>query len=295
MKVIVFVKQIKHVYAQTGSDPRGNFIGPDDIVRIMNPLDELAVEEALRIKGRFEDTEVAVISLGDGSAEDGLRKCLSMGTDEAIHIYDEEYEKLDAWMTATVLAASVRDRDFQVILCGRRAIDDNGGLVGPYVAEILGIPHVSGVVKLEMDGESKGVLVHRVVERGNREVMECTIPALFTVEKGINVPRYPALPGILRAQIQPIGRLEIEDLKLPLKPFGPALNLTETISLSNPKPKKRSGGLADATLSASDRLRLVMGGGDTETKGESTLVEGGTDEALSEIERVLRESGILPE
>jgi electron transfer flavoprotein beta subunit len=294
MKVIVFVKQIKHVYAQTGTDPKGNFIGPDDIVRIMNPLDELAVEEALRIKERQGDTEVIAISLGDGPTEDVLRKCLFMGADKVIHIYDEEYEKLDAWMTATVLASSIRDRDFQLVLCGRRAMDDNGGLVGPYIAEILGIPHVSGVVKLEMDGKRKGVVVQRAVERGNREIMECTIPSLFAVEKGINVPRYPTLPGILRAQNQPIERLEIGDLKLPLKRFGPALNLTETISLSNPKPKKRSGGLADAKLSVSDRLRLVMGGGDTETKGESTLVEGGTDEALSGIERVLRESGILP-
>jgi electron transfer flavoprotein beta subunit len=295
MKIIVFVKGIKYVYAQTGTDPKANFIGPDDIVRIINPLDELALEEALRIKERQAGTEVLVISLGDGSAEDGLRKCLSMGADEAIHIYDEGYGELDAWMTATALASSIRDRDFKLILCGRRAIDDNGGLVGPYIAEILGIPHVSGVVKLEIDGGGGGVLVHRAVERGNREVMECTIPALFTVEKGINVPRYPTLPGILRAQKQAIQRVEIKDLKFPLKAFGPALNLTETISLSNPKPKKRSGGLADATLSASDRLRLMMGGGDTGTKGESTLVEGDTDEALSEIERVLRESGIFPE
>ena len=295
MKIIVFVKAIKYVYAQTGTDPKANFIGPDDIVRIINPLDELALEEALRIKERQAGTDVLVISLGDGSAEDGLRKCLSMGADEAIHIYDEGYGELDAWMTATALASSIRNRDFKLILCGRRAIDDNGGLVGPYIAEILGIPHVSGVVKLEIDGGGEGVLVHRAVERGNREVMECTIPGLFTVEKGINVPRYPTLPGILRAQKQAIQRVEIKDLKFPLKSFGPALNLTETISVSNPKPKKRSGGLADATLSASDRLRLMMGGGDTETKGESTLVEGGTDEALSEIERVLRESGIFPE
>lgn len=295
MKIIVFVKGIKYVYAQTGTDPKANFIGPDDIVRIINPLDELALEEALRIKERQAGTEVLVISLGDGSAEDGLRKCLSMGADEAIHIYDEDYGELDAWMTATALASSIRDRDFKLILCGRRAIDDNGGLVGPYIAEIVGIPHVSGVVKLEIDEGGGGVLVHRAVERGSREVMECTIPALFTVEKGINVPRYPTLPGILRAQKQAIQRVEIKDLKFPLKSFGPALNLTDTISVSNPKPKKRSGGLADATLSASDRLRLMMGGGDTETKGESTLVEGGTDEALSEIERVLRESGIFPE
>ncbi len=295
MEIIVFVKQIEHVYAQTGTDPKGNFIGPDDIVRIINPLDELALEEALRVKEGHGDTEAIVISLGDRSAEDGLRKCLSMGADKAIHIYEEDYGELDAWMTATALAYSIRDRDFKLIFCGRRAIDDNRGLVGPYVAEILKIPHVSGVVRLEIHGEGEGVLVHRAVERGNREVMECSIPALFTVEKGINVPRYPTLPGILGAQNQPIERVEIEDLNLPLKPFGPALNLTETISLSNPKPKKRSRGLADAALSASDRLRLVMGGGDTETKGESTLVEGGTDEALSEIERVLKENGILSE
>jgi electron transfer flavoprotein beta subunit len=295
MEIIVFVKQIKHVYAQTGTDPKGNFIGPDDIVRITNPLDELAVEEALRIKERHGDTEAIVISLGDRSAEDGLRKCLSMGADKAIHIYEEDYGKLDAWMTAMALAYSIRDRDFQLVFCGIRAIDDNRGLVGPYVAEILKIPHVSGVVRLEIHGEGKRVLVHRAVEKGNREVMECTIPALFTVEKGINVPRYPTLPGILRAQNHPIERLDIEDLKLPLKPFSPGVNLTETISFSNPKPKKRSGGLADAALSASDRLRLVMGGGDTETQGDSTLVEGSTDKALSEIERVLKENGILSE
>ncbi len=295
MKVFVFVKGIKYVYAQTGTDPKGNFIGPDDIVRIINPLDELALEEALRIKERHEDTEVTVISLGDGFAEDGLRKCLSMGADKATHIYDEDYGKLDAWMTAMALAYSIRDRDFELIFCGRRAIDDNGGLVGPYIAEILGIPHISGVIKLEMDRDNEKALVHRAVERGSREVMECTIPALFTVEKGINVPRYPTLPGILRAQNQPIERLEIEDLKLPLKAFSPALNLTETIRLSNPKPKKRTGALADGKLSAFDRLRLVMGGGDTETKGESTLVEGNTDNVLSEIERVLRENGILSE
>jgi electron transfer flavoprotein beta subunit len=295
MEIIVFVKQIKHVYAQTGTDPKGNFIGPDDIVRIINPLDELAVEEALRVKEGHGDTEAIVISLGDRSAEDGLRKCLSMGADKAIHIYEEDYGKLDAWMTAMALAYSIRDRDFQLVFCGIRAIDDNRGLVGPYVAEILKIPHVSGVVRLEIHGEGERVLVHRAVEKGNREVMECTIPALFTVEKGINVPRYPTLPGILRAQNHPIERLDIEDLKLPLKPFTPGVNLTETIRFSNPKPKKRSGGLADAALSASDRLRLVMGGGDTETQGDSTLVEGSTDKALSEIERVLKENGILSE
>jgi len=295
MKVIVFVKQIKYVYAQTGIDPKQNFIGPDDIVHIMNPLDELALEETLRVKEKHRDTEIVVISLGDGFAEDGLRKCLSMGADRAIHIYDQDYGKLDAWMTAMVLAHSIRNQEFKLIFCGRRAIDDNGGLVGPYIAEILRIPHISRVVKLEIDGGRSKVLVHRAVERGNREVVECTVPALFTIEKGINIPRYPSLPGILRAQKQAMERLEIKDIELPLKPFGPALNLTETISLSNPKPKRRMGGLPDGKLSASDRLKFVMGGGDTETKGDSMLVEGSTDKALSEIERVLRENGILSE
>jgi electron transfer flavoprotein beta subunit len=107
-EIVVCVKHIKYIYAQTGTDPKKNFIGPDDIVRLINPLDESAVEEALRIKEKHKESEILVISLGDRWVEEGLRRCLSMGADKAIHLYVENCENLDSWTTAMILAHSIR-------------------------------------------------------------------------------------------------------------------------------------------------------------------------------------------
>ena len=293
MKLIVFIKQIKFVYAQTGTDPKQNFIGPDDIIRMTNPLDELAVEEALRIKEREKDAEVVTISLGDLFLEDGLRRCLSMGADRAIYIEDEDCEKRDPWIKATILAASLRNLSFDLIFCGREAVDDQGGLVGPYIAEILRIPHVTRVVKVELDRDRKRLLLQRGIERGNRELMECSLPALVTIERSMSAPRYPTLPGILRAQSQVIERLRMEDLGLPKGVLDRTSHRTEMVSLSLPKPKTKAKGVEEGKLSASDRLRLLMKGGDSRKKEDSNILEGSSDKVLDELERILKENGII--
>ena len=240
MRIIVCVKQIKYIYAQTGTDPKRNFVGPDDIVHLINPLDESAVEEALRIKEKHGDTEILVISLGDRFAEEGLKKCLSMGADRAIHLYVENCEKVDSWMTAMILAYAIRNLHFELIFCGRESADDQCGLVGPYLAEILKIPYVSGMIKFEMVQANGRALVHRALERGNREIMACKVPALFTVGKGMNIPRYPSLPGILKAEHQRVEALEVKQLELPMDPFDPTFNLTELVSVSTPKPRRKA-------------------------------------------------------
>ena len=288
MKTIVFLKQIKYVYAQTGTDPKKNFIGPDDIISMTNPLDELAVEEALRIREREKDGEVIVLSLGDRFAEEGLRRCLSMGADRAIHIEDEEYEKRDAWATATILAASLKDLHFDLIFCGREAADDQAGLVGSYIAEILKIPHITRAVRIEVDRARRKLLLQRGVERGNRELMECSLPALVTVEKGMNLPRYPTLPGILRAQSRVIDRWRVGDLGM-----DSIANSTEIVSLSPPKPKAKARGSEEVKLSATDRLKMLMKGGDSKKKEDSKVLEGSSDRVLDELERILRENGII--
>lgn len=293
MKVIVFVKQIKYIYAQTGTDPKQNFIGPDDILSMINPLDELAVEEALRMKERHKDIEVIAISLGDRFAVDGLRKCLSMGVDRAIHIEDEEDEKRDAWATAMMLASSIRHLPFQLIFCGREALDDQNGLVGPYIAEVLKISHISKVIKMDLDRANRKVLIQRAVERGNREIMECSLPLLVTVERGINSPRYPTLPKILKAQQKEIEKVRTKDLGLPGEVFEPTFRLTEVVSLSTPKPKAKAKSPEDVKISASDRLRLIMKGGDSKKKEDSKVLEGSSDRILNEFERVLKENGIV--
>jgi electron transfer flavoprotein beta subunit len=293
MKIIVFVKQVKYVYAQTGTDPKQNFVGPDDIVYILNPLDELAVEEALRIKEKYQDSEIVVISLGDSLVEDGLRKCLGMGADKAVHIYVEDYERMDAWVTATVLANSIRSHSFDLIFCGRESVDRQDGLVGPYIAQILRIPHISRVIKLDVEEANHNVVVHRAVERGNRERMECKTPGLFTIERGINIPRYPTLPRVLEAQHQMIERLGIECLRLPKDLFGSDSNLTETIGFSTPKPKRKARNLENIKLSAADRLKLIMGGGDSKRKEDLTILEGDSYKSIDMFELLLKENGVV--
>lgn len=293
MRIIVLLKNIKYVYAQTGADPNQNNIGPDDIVNIINPLDELAIEEALRIKDGDSNSEVIVFSLGDDTAEEGLRRSLAMGADKAVHICYQKYEELDSWATATVLFHAIQNYGFKLILCGKEAMDDNNGLVGPYIAGMLDIPHITRVVRLEMRKDEGKIVVHRGLERGNRAVMECTIPALLTIERGSNVPRFPTLPGILRAQNQRVEKLDMDDLRLFARSFGPALNLTRTINVSRPKPKKETGDVVDSTISAADRLKLLMMGGESQRKKEGNLLEGSSDEVVHEIERVLKESGIM--
>lgn len=293
MKIIVCIKQIKYIYAQTGTDPKQNFIGSDDIVRLINPLDESAVEEALRIKEKHKDTEILIISLGDRFVEEGLRKCLSMGADKAIHVYVENCEKMDSWVTAAILAYSIRDLHYELIFCGKESVDDQCGLVGPYIAAILKIPYIPGIIKFEMDGARGKALVHRALERGNREIMACKVPALFTIGKGMNIPRYPNLPGILKAEHQMIEKLEVNHLALPMDPFDPVSSLTELISLSNPKPKRKAKSSEDARLSASDRLKRIVKRADSKEKEDSKVLEGGSDKVLHEFERVMVENGIF--
>jgi electron transfer flavoprotein beta subunit len=293
MKIIVCVKQIKYIYAQTGTDPKQNFIGSDDIVRLINPLDESAVEEALRIKEKHKDTEILVVSLGDRFAEEGLKRCLAMGADKAIHVYVENGEKLDSWMTAVILASSIRNLSFELIFCGKESADAQCGLVGPYLAEILKIPYIPGIIKFEMDQANGRTLVHRALEGGNREILSCKVPALFTVGKGMNIPRYPNLPGILKAEHQWIETLEVKRLELPMDPFDPTCNLTELVSLSTPKPRRKARNSEDARLSASDRLKRIVKRSDSKEKEDSKVLEGSSDKVLPEFERVMVENGIV--
>lgn len=292
MKIIVLLKQIRYVYAQTGSDPKRNYVGPEDIVRLTNPSDEVALEQALRIKDKYQNAEVITISLGDRFAEEGLRRSLAVGANKAIHIPYEEYEELDPWVTSIALAHAVKSFRYRFILCGSEALDDNNGLVGPYVAGILKIPYLSRVVRLELKNRGRKALVHRAVERGNREIMECTLPALFTIDRRLGTLRYPILPGLLRAHTEAIEKLEPGDIETPTGLWGPSCNMIETVKVSRPKPKVRGQRQTDGTLSASERLKLMMKGSDSEEREQSPVIDGNSENALHEVERLMRESGV---
>ena len=291
MRIGVLAKVAKRLIGQTGSDPRACYIGTGDIVEVLNPADETAIEEALRIKEEDPDTEVAAVSIGGQAAEIQLRRLLAMGADRALHIQFDGYDELDAWATASVLARALRGERFDLILCGEEAIDGNVGLVGPYLAEILEIPHISGVVRLVERSAQDEIVAHRGVDRNERVVLACSLPALLAVRDGINVPRYPSARSVLQARTRTIERRTLADLEMPAD--ATSLNRTETIALTLPKPTRRDRQNVAPGLSAAERMNLMMKGGTQQAHEGSALIEGISDEALGEVVRVLRECGVI--
>jgi electron transfer flavoprotein beta subunit len=289
MKIIVLIKSVGLVYAQTGMEMAKSYIGADDTIHIINPLDEVAVEFALRIRDRIPSTRVTALSLGDVDARTDLVKCLAVGVDKAVWIKDDAGWTLDAWTRAMALAAYIREQSYDLILGGRHAIDDNDGMTAPYLAEMINIPQINGVVTMEETIDPIRVVVHRVVERGNKEILECALPCLLTIDKGAGIPRYPTLPGILRAERQIIETSSIKVLDS--RSLGTELRMTEIKKISNPKPKKRKDISTLETFSAGTRLRFLMKGGRQDDKKSSKLIDGTSDRALVEMERILRENG----
>jgi len=293
MNIFVLIKTVHFVCSQTGTEIGKNYIGTDDVIPIINPLDEFAIEFALLIKDQSPETRITAVSLGDKSAEDGLKKCLAMGVDKAVHLFCQDVEKFDSWAVAETLSFFIRQQSVDLILAGRQAIDSHAGLVGPYLAEMLRIPHVSGVVALEVDRNAKKTLLQRVVERGDREILECGFPVLLTIEKNIMRPRYPTLAGRLRAAKQTIEKVRIEELTEPGKRPSSDCNLVVIEGISNPKPKRKARPPVQQKISAADRMRLLMKGGKKERQEDSKLIDADSDDAIHQIERILREHEIL--
>jgi electron transfer flavoprotein beta subunit len=189
----------------------GGKINEDGAEFIINPYDEYAVEEALQVRDAHGG-EVTVISVGNEDSEKQLRTALAMGADKAVLInIEDDVENRDQFTTARVLSEYLEDKEGDLILAGNVAIDGGSGQVGPRVAGMLGIPFVTTITKLEIDG--KNVTVTRDVE-GDSEVIETTLPLLVTAQQGLNEPRYPSLPGIMKAKKKPFDEFELDDLDL---------------------------------------------------------------------------------
>lgn len=189
----------------------GGKINEDGAEFIINPYDEYAIEEAIQVRDA-NGGEVIVISVGNEEAEKQLRTALAMGADKAVLVNTEDdLEYGDQFTTAKILAEYLKDKDADLILGGNVAIDGGSGQVGPRVAELLNIPYVTTITKLEIDGSK--VTVTRDVE-GDSEVIETSLPLLVTAQQGLNEPRYPSLPGIMKAKKKPLDELELDDLDL---------------------------------------------------------------------------------
>ena len=206
MNILVCVKQVPDTESRIkiGSDKKS--IDTADINWILNPYDEYAVEEAIQIKEKSEGTTVTVLSVGPQRSVSAMRTALAMGADEAMLIKTEDIY-IDSLSVANALASVIKDLEYDLILFGRQAVDDDNLQVGPMVAELLSLPCATFINELNLeDGKAT---VKREIE-GAAEVIETSLPAVFTAEKGLNEPRYPALRGIMMAKRKTIEEKQIE-------------------------------------------------------------------------------------
>lgn len=210
MKIACLIKQVPDTETKIRIKPDGSGIEESDIKYIVSPYCEFAVEEALRIKEKGGG-ETTVISLGPDRVAEAIRTALAMGIDRGIHI-DSEGKVFDSYTTAVVLANVLRDRGFDIILCGKQAIDGDHGQVAQMIAELLDLSQVMVIEKLELSTDKKGAVATRCVAGGGKEVYEVLLPCLFGCEKGLNVPRYASLPGIMKAKTKPVEKLKSSDL-----------------------------------------------------------------------------------
>ena len=200
MKILVCVKQVLEAEAQISIDESGQWISINGAAEYrMNRFDECAVEAAVLIKEALPGTVIDVITLGPERAEAVVRRSMGMGADNGIHILTTADGYGDAFVTARAIAARAKGKAYDLILTGAMSEDLMQGQVGPLLAAHLGIDCVNSTISADLSADQKQVYVEREVEGGNREVGQINLPALLTIQTGINTPRYPALSKLLRA------------------------------------------------------------------------------------------------
>lgn len=228
MDIIVLLKQTFDTEERITVE--GGKIKEDGVRFVINPYDEYAVEEAIRLKEAHDGT-VTIVSIGPSRTEEAIRTALAMGADEAI-LADDPALFGDEYTAAKVLAKIIQSRSYDLVIGGTQAVDDGSGQVAVRLAEELEIPHISTLTKLEVNGTE--VTGHRDAE-GDVEVVSATLPVLVTAQQGLNEPRYPSLIGIRKAGKKPLTHVTAADLGLAPEDLEARTEVTETFL---PKPKE---------------------------------------------------------
>ena len=215
MKFIVCVKLTPDTEQLVDVQPKDVGAADLGVTMVLNPWDEFAVEEALQLVERF-DGEAVVVTLGNADAAEALKRAVAMGIEEAVLLFDPAFDGSDAWGTAHILAQAItKIGDYGLVLTGKQSVDGNSGMVGPGVAAKLGVPFVAGVAKV-VDVTDESATLLRALD-GGMQTVKVKLPAVISVSKEINEPRYPNFMGIRKAsrmQYPATGAQELPGLDL---------------------------------------------------------------------------------
>ncbi len=216
MKILVCVKQVLDTEAPLSPDNQGKWVAQPEIADFrMNRFDEFALEEALLIKEQFSDqidVTVDSVSVGPNRVRLTLKKSMALGADNGFHIQVDEAGYLSPFDTAALIAAFAAEGGYDLILTGVMAEDDMASLVGSFIAEIIGYPCATAIMQQEIRDRGKHIYVEREIEAGFREYLRLDLPAVLTVQSGINSPRYSSLSNVMRAKDQEIPTIPAEQL-----------------------------------------------------------------------------------
>jgi electron transfer flavoprotein beta subunit len=211
VNITVCVKQVPSTETKIRINTQTGFVDTTDIDWVVNPYDEYALETALRLKEKTGAGTITAVALGPERAKVALRTSLAMGLDSAVQLTDQAFDGIDALAVGRVLAAAIKRQPFDLVLCGKQAVDDDQVAVPPAVAHFLGIPHVSVVAELTADFTAGTIVARREVE-GATEVVHARVPCLVTVQKGAYEPRYPTLKGMMASKKKEIPVLGATEL-----------------------------------------------------------------------------------
>jgi electron transfer flavoprotein beta subunit len=243
MNIVVCVKQVPDTAAKIQDRVTDGKIDLEGVEWVVNPYDEFAVEEALRLKEEHGG-EVTLITAGPDRAVQALKDALALGADEGIHIKDPVLDTAGRGGVAKILAAAIRKvGDVDLVWTGWKGVDEDHGVVPMYLAEELDWPHLSFVIDVDVDPDAGRVTVEREIE-GGHEIIEAPLPAVLSAQKGLNEVRYASLKGIMAVKRKTIPEWTVEDLDLDESQLGAAELEFVTIE---PPPERQPGRILDGT------------------------------------------------
>jgi len=235
MNIVVCIKQVPDT-AEVRINPETGTLMREGVPSIINPYDMHALEAALQIKDQKGAT-VTALTMGPPQAESALRDAISMGADDAVLLTDRAFAGSDTWATSYALSRAISKLNAGIIVCGKQAIDGDTAQVGPEVAEMMGIPHVAYVRKIEEIGD-RSIRVERMMDEGY-DVVESSLPVLLTVVKELNEPRLPSLKGKMRARKAEIKKWTAADIGAEVELLGLKGSPTQVKKIF--APEARSG------------------------------------------------------
>lgn len=237
MNIIVCIKQVPET-TEVRINPETNTLIREGVKSIINPFDMYAIEEGVRLKEKFGG-KVTVVTMGPPQAEQALREALSMGIDEAVLISDRAFAGSDTWATSYTLSCAIKQiGEYDIILCGKQASDGDTAQVGPGIATRLGYAQLTLVDRIEsLDLQAKKVRVRRKLE-GRHEIVEASLPAMITVIREINTPRYPTVPMRLMAADAAVTLWDNKQMKLNEMTIGLKGSATQVRRIFSPERAK---------------------------------------------------------